>query len=63
MNINGRKSLIELYGDYWHKNDNPQDRIDHFKQFGFDTLVIWEKELKDQEMLVNKLQNFHVETT
>jgi len=59
MNINGSKSLIELYGYYWHKNDDPQDRIDHFKQFGFDTLVIWEKELKDQDALINKLREFH----
>ena len=58
MNVNGRKDLIELYGDYWHKNDDPQDRIDHFKQFGFNTLVIWEKELKDQEKLMEKLQDF-----
>ena len=60
MNINGQKKLIELYGDYWHKNDNPQDRIDHFKQYGFDTLVIWECELKRNKLkLKNKLMDFH----
>ncbi|GAH00624.1 unnamed protein product, partial [marine sediment metagenome] len=48
MNINGRKSLIELYGTYWHRHDDPQDRIDHFKKFGFSTLVVWENELKNQ---------------
>lgn len=26
-NVNGRKNVIELYGDYWHKDDNPDDRI------------------------------------
>jgi len=59
MNLNGKKFLIELYGDYWHRNDDPQERIDHFKKFGFNTLIIWEHELKDQELLKNKLQNFH----
>ena len=59
MNVDGRKSLIELYGTYWHRNDDPQDRIDHFKQYGFSTLIVWENELKDQEALVNKLQKFH----
>lgn len=59
MNTNGKKFLIELYGDYWHRNDNPQDRIDYFKNFGFDTFIIWEHELKDQEVLKSKLQNFH----
>ena len=61
MNINGRKFLIELYGDYWHKNDDPQDRIDHFKKFCFSTLVIWENELKNQDTLISKLQTFHKE--
>ena len=59
MNINGKKKLIELYGDYWHKDDDPQDRIDFFRQYGFDTLVIWEKELEDKESLNVKLEKFH----
>jgi len=50
--------IIELYGDYWHRGQNPQDRIDYFKQFGYDTLVIWESELKDIEVLKNKLTSF-----
>jgi len=59
VNINGKKKLIELYGDFWHRNDNPQDRIDYFKNFGWDTLVIWEKELKDRESLKEKILNFN----
>ena len=47
LNINGKKKLIELYGDYWHKGQEPQDRIDYFKKYGFNTLIIWESELKD----------------
>ena len=57
-NINGQKKLIELYGDYWHRNDNPQDRIDIFKPFGYKTLVIWESELKDTRDLREKLVFF-----
>jgi hypothetical protein len=45
VNCNGQKKIIEFWGDYWHKGQNPQDRIDTFKPFGFDTLVIWEHEL------------------
>jgi hypothetical protein len=56
MNVNGQKKLIELYGDYWHRDDNPQDRIDHFKQYGFDTLILWESELKDLNKIKNKIQ-------
>lgn len=58
VNINGKKKIIELYGDYWHKGENPQDRIDLFKQYGYDTLVIWEKELNDINQLGRKLMEF-----
>ena len=58
MNINGKKQLIELFGDYWHKDENPQIRINHFKCFGYDTLVVWERELQDIEALTEKLLVF-----
>lgn len=58
-NISGQNKLIELFGDYWHKGENPQDRINIFKPFGWDTLVIWESELKDVETLKNKIIEFN----
>jgi hypothetical protein len=61
VNINGEKKLIELYGDYWHKDDNPNDRISYFKQFGWSCLIVWENELKDKEELRRKIVNFHNE--
>lgn len=59
VNCNGQKKCIELFGSYWHEGENPQDRIDTFKPFGFDTLVIWEKELKDIGNVAKKIQEFH----
>jgi G:T-mismatch repair DNA endonuclease (very short patch repair protein) len=59
VNINGQKKIIELYGDYWHKDDNPQDRIDLFAKYGYQTLVIWEHELEDVENLKEKLVSFN----
>ena len=47
ININGKKEIIELFGDYWHKGENPEDRKNIFKKYGYHTLVIWEHELKD----------------
>lgn len=41
----GHKQLIEFYGDYWHEGENERDRIEHFKQYGYETIVIWEKEV------------------
>lgn len=65
VNVNHKKQLIELYEDYWHdpkrfpKHQSPQDRIDYFKQFGdWDTLVVWEHELKDEAKLKQRLMNF-----
>ena len=58
INTNGKKQLIELYGNYWHRGQNPQERINLFAQFGYDTLVIWERELKDLEALGQKILAF-----
>lgn len=48
------KKLIEFYGDYWHKGENEQDRIDEFKKYGYDTLIIWEKDLNKNVNEVKK---------
>lgn len=57
-NINGRKQLIELFGNYWHKDDNPEDKIGHYRKFGFDCLVIWENELNKEDELMQKVKEF-----
>jgi hypothetical protein len=59
ININGQKKIIEVYGDYWHADDDPQERIDFFKRYGFDCLVIWESELQEVDSVVEKLVEFH----
>ena len=61
INTNGQKKLIEMFGDYWHKGDDEGNRIFQFKLFGFDTLVIWEHELKNNEieMTIAKIMEFH----
>jgi len=58
VNCNGQKKIIEMFGDYWHKGENPQDRIDTFNPFGYDTLIIWEHELKNIDQLKRKLGGF-----
>jgi hypothetical protein len=60
MNINGQKKLIEIFGDYWHKNDDSQDRIDHFKKYGFNTLVLWEGEINSNPIKAKRqIMSFH----
>lgn len=59
LNVNGQKKLIELYGEYWHKDENPQDRINYFREYGFETLVIWERELRDKNYLKKTISDFN----
>lgn len=59
VNVNGQKKIIELFGEFWHQSKDEQVRIDHFKRYGFDTLVIWAKELRNPLKLGTKLRNFH----
>ena len=57
-NVNGRKEVIELYGDYWHRGENPQTRIDKFAEFGFKCLIIWQYELKEREKVIQRIQQW-----
>ena len=51
--------VIELFGDYWHRNDDPQEKIDAYKKYGYDCLVIWEHEIYNElNAVLNKIKNF-----
>ena len=64
-----QKKIIEHFGDYHHgegktgiSNDqHEQERIDIFAQHGYQTLIIWEHELKNLEELIEKLTLFDSE--
>ncbi len=67
VNVNGKKQVIELFGDYYH---NPElrkvdykrtelGRIMIFNSYGYKTLVVWEHELKNRELLIKRLQAFN----
>ena len=58
LNVNGKKQVIELFGTYWHDVFDVAERTEHFRQYGFDTLVIWEDELKDPERVRAKVAKF-----
>ncbi len=70
ININGKKKIIEIFGDYWHsekitgmiEKEHEQKRINHFRQYGYDCLVIWENEFKNEnneDIFISKLIAFH----
>lgn len=45
----GGNRLVELYGEYWHRDDDPQERIDFFRRRGYDCVVVWDFELEEGE--------------
>ena len=57
INCNGQKKIIELFGDYWHRNTQERDknRLETYAKYGYNTLVIWEHELKDLHNVRNKI--------
>ena len=54
------KHIIELFGDYWHKNTQIKDkeRLDTYHKLGYKTLVIWEHELKNTNQIIEKIKEF-----
>lgn len=66
ININGKKKVIELFGDYWHdkKQKIPWKATEFgrqaiFSQLGFKLLVIWEHELESPDEVVKKIRSFN----
>ena len=67
------KKIIEHFGDWWHGvryrsgayNDydsneiHAQKRIDHFKSYGYECLIIWENELKNMSKVIEKILEFN----
>ena len=53
------KKIIETNGSFWHKNLNKvKDRIKTFKDCGYETLIVWDKEFKNLPKLKSKIENF-----
>lgn len=58
VNVNGKKQVIEMFGNYWHKEDEEATRLETFRQYGFEGLVVWASELADLDELAVKLHRF-----
>jgi len=66
-NIDGKKQVIELFGDYWHsqkitknqsENRTELGRIKAYNLVGYNCLIIWESELQDREKVAIKIKEF-----
>ncbi|GAG86724.1 unnamed protein product, partial [marine sediment metagenome] len=58
INIDGKKQIIELFGTYWHNVFDIAKVTNIYKQYGFNTLVIWEDELSNENRVVAKIHQF-----
>ena len=52
------KKIIEVYGDYWHRGENPQDKIDEYSRVGWDCIVIWEHEIMTDDFTLDAYIDF-----
>jgi len=61
LSTDGRNLLIELFGNYWHTvkaRETVEERVERFRKHGFETLIVWEKEMDDEERIVEKIRQF-----
>jgi len=49
INVNGKKEVLEVFGIYWHSEDEVEEKKAHYKKYGFDCRIIWEFECWDPE--------------
>lgn len=63
VNVNGKKVLVELFGNYWHgeektgrtMGEEEERRKKIFSDWGFKTAIVWEKDLKSPALVRDKV--------
>ena len=68
VNINGKKEVIEVFGDHWHSTkrtketnnwkDTELGKIMAYGSIGYKCLVVWEKELKNPQAVIKKIRRW-----
>jgi len=67
INCNGLKAIIEVFGDYWHRDrvNIPIHQRDYarkaiFGKYGYKTLILWESELNQLPVseIITKINEF-----
>ena len=59
------KKIIEVFGDYWHRDDivkywhqTEEGCKIYYEAFGYNVLIIWEKELRSPNKVAKKIREF-----
>ena len=61
VGTDGKKLLIELFGNYWHTvkaRETVEERVARFREHGYETLVLWEKEMDDEQRIMDRIRQF-----
>lgn len=57
--VKDKRKVIELFGKYWHREDDPQELIQQYSEIGFECLVFWDYEVyQDTENVLRKVNKF-----
>jgi very-short-patch-repair endonuclease len=57
--VKGQHKVIEFNGDYFHKDDYPDELWQEaWAGIGYQVLIIWEHELKDIDSVLNRIAKF-----
>jgi len=46
--VRGQKKVIELFGNYWHKGEDPNNMIEEYAEAGWKCRVFWENEVYNE---------------
>lgn len=56
--IPSMKIAIEVFGDYWHRGENPEELIEKYVKIGWKCLVVWESELQNEKIQPETIEEF-----
>jgi len=57
--VTGRPQVIELFGSYWHRDEDPFVIIEMFHRLGIECLVLWEHDIKrNAEVVLSQVVAF-----
>lgn len=51
VNINGKKSVLEVFGSYWHQDNEVEPLKAHYAKYGFSCIIVWDYECSSEESL------------
>jgi len=60
INCNGKKAIIEVFGNYWHRRIEEIERKQLFGKYGFKTLILWGDHIRELsiEALAKEIETF-----